>query len=153
MNEGFRHKIARLAANSRIRGGYARFHRRYDTALSITERLLGGAVYVASLAVVVCMLLYSGFDSGAVDKKLLMRILYSAQAVFLVTIVFNLIFRFRATMRESLFIKRFADLAMLLTLVPVIWPHTSGPVDSVLHFLHSRYYLFAGLGIYSLAKI
>ncbi len=153
MNEGFRHKIARLAANSRIRGGYARFHRRYDTALSITERLLGGAVYVASLAVVVCMLLYSGFDSGAVDKKLLMRILYSAQAVFLVTIVFNLIFRFRATMRESLFIKRFADLAMLLTLVPVIWPHTSGPVDSVLHFLHSRYYLFAGLGIYSLAEI
>lgn len=140
--------------SGRLSGGrFARFRRRFDKTLEGVSSALGVLVYACSIAVVVCLLLYAGLEAGSVDKRMLMRVMYGAQTVFVFAIVFNLVVRFGRTMEESLFIKRFADVMVLLTVVPVVWPHSSGQIENVLQFFHSRYFLFTGLGIYSLAEL
>jgi len=57
--------------------------RRYDGIIQACSGTLAVLVYVAAAAAPVCLLLYWGFDSSALDKRLLMRLLYGAQAVFL----------------------------------------------------------------------
>lgn len=140
-------------AATRWRGRLARLRVRYDGATGLASRLLGAGVYVAAVATAVCLALYGGFDSSAMDRRILMRMLYGAQALFVAAIVFNLTFRFRATLRDSLWLKRVADMLMLLTIIPVLWPHGSGPVTGVLHFMHSRYFLFSAMGVYALAEL
>lgn len=120
-------------------------------------RGIGGAfavlVFVASVAALTALIIYGGFDDGSVSRKVLRRILATSQTVFLAAIVFNLVFRFREVFRSSHLIKRIADVAMLLTLVPLIWPHGSGIFSELLHFLHNRYFTYSVLGMYSVAEI
>lgn len=130
-----------------------RLRRRFTDTADIISRILGVCVFVASLGVVVSLLLYAGFETDSLDKQLLMRLLYGAQTVFVTAIIFNLIFRFRATMRESRRLKRIADILVLLTIIPVLWPADGMGAASALQFLHSKYFLFAGLGIYSTAEL
>ncbi len=153
MNEGLRHIIRHIVADSKRRGRFVRLRRRFTDTADTLSRILSIIVFVASLCVVVSLLLYAGFETGSVDKRMLMRVLTGAQITFVVSIAFNLLFRFRATMRESRFVKRLADLLVLLTIVPALWPCHSETLPSVLHFLHSRYFLFAGLGIYATAEV
>ena len=153
MNRGIRNILSRIAGRRHRHGLPARLRLRYEGVTGRCAGILGALVYVAAAMVPVCLLLYGGFDSSALDRRLLMRLLYIAQGVFLASIIFNIVFRFRATWRDSLIVKRIADGIMLLTLIPLLWPHTSGPVSDVLHFMHSRWFLFTGLGIYALAEL
>lgn len=148
-NEGFKRLLHRIAATSRLRGRVARFTRRYTDTVNTVSRVLAVGVYIASVAVLVCLLLYAGFDRSAFDRHILMRIIYGSQAVFVAYVLFNAIFRFSDSFRGRIFTKRIFDLVLLLTLVPVIWPHSGG----LLHFFHSRYWLFTGLAVYAVAEI
>lgn len=120
-------------------------------------RAIGSAlavmVFVASVAALTALIIYSGFDAGSVSRIVLRRILAASQTVFLTAIVFNLVFRFRDVFWSSHIIKRIADMAMLLTVVPLIWPHGSGLFGVVLHFLHNSYFTYSVLGVYSIAEI
>lgn len=120
-------------------------------------RVVGGTmsvlVFVASVAALSALIIYGGFDAGSVSRKVLRRILGASQTIFLISIIFNLVFRFKESFRSSHIIKRIADLAMLLTLVPLIWPHGSGLPGELLHFLHNRYFVYGVLGLYSMAEI
>ncbi|MCM1067561.1 MAG: potassium transporter [Muribaculaceae bacterium] len=143
-----------MAADARLHGRMARISRRYSDVVGACLTGGGIAVYVASAAVVTGLVLYGGFDSSTLDRHLLMRGFHIAQGLFIAYILFNIIFGFKSWWRDSLFVKRIAAGLMLLTLIPVIFPHTAGtPVDSIWHFLHSRWFLFTGLGVYSLAEL
>lgn len=142
-----------LAAASRRRGRFARFKHRWHGLLQAIGIVLSSCVYIAAIVVPVCLLLYAGFDTDALNKLLLLKLLGYAQCIFITNVLFSLIFRYKQTLHDSLFIKRAADVLLLLTLIPVLFPHGAGPVGNVLHWLHSRYFLFTGLGIYSLAEL
>ena len=152
MNEGFRHMKSRIRKHTDFRERLARSNRSVTVAVDTAGTVCGAGVYIAALAVLVALPLYAGFDTDALDKRMLMRVLHGAQCMFIVSILFNLLFRFRRTVTDSLFFKRCADLLVLFTLVPLLWPYP-GSGDSLMHFLRSRYFLFCGLGIYSIAEI
>lgn len=153
MSEGF-FRSRRLRAwfgwpradRRRLSYRFGKFTRGIGAVLSVL-------VFVASVAALAALIIYGGFDSGAVSRTVLRRILGGSQAVFLAAIIFNMVFRFKEAFRASHIIKRVADVAMLLTVVPLIWPHGSGPVESLLQFLHSRYFVYIVLGVYSMAEI
>ncbi|MDE6563833.1 MAG: potassium transporter [Muribaculaceae bacterium] len=136
----------RRADRRRLAYRFGKFTRGVGAAFSVL-------VFVASVAALAALIIYGGFDSGSVSRTVLRRILVGSQAVFLISIVFNLVFRFKESFRASHIIKRTADVAMLLTVIPLVWPSGPGPVDSVLHFLHSRYFIYTVLGLYSVAEI
>lgn len=110
-------------------------------------------VFAASLAALTALIIRSGFDSRSVSRAVIIRILGTAQTVFLASIVFNLVFRFGSVYSHSHILKKIFDGAMLLTVVPLIFPHHSDTLGNVLHFFHSRYYVYAVLALYSLAEI
>lgn len=153
MKRGIRKYALQRAAVERLRGRMARLRKRYDGVIDTSADVIEVLVYVAAAAVPVCLLLYGGFDSSALDRRVLMRVLYASQAIFVFSILFNLTFRFKAMRRDSLAVKRIADGVMLLTIIPILWPHAPEGVAAFFRFLHSRSFLFTGLGIYSLAEL
>ena len=108
--------------------------------------MLSVAVYAAAAVCPVIMLVYAGYDSDAVDRRLLLRILGVAQGVFLTDLIFNLVFRFRRTLEESRAVRRVAE-AILADADTRTLPTTAGETcGEVLHFFHSRGFLFAAPG-------
>lgn len=138
MKEGLLKRIKRFFSRPEVRGGITRSRRSFASATDVIARILSSFVYIASLACAVVILVYAGFDSNAVDRHLLLTVMHGCQAVFVLTVLFNIIFRYKATMRDSLLFKRLADILVLLTALPV---------------LQNRYFLFAALGLYSVAEL
>ncbi len=153
MLEGFRHRQKFLLHASRLRGRVTRLRRRYDSAVERIARIFDLLVFIASIIALTSMLVYVGYDSGSVDRHLLLHVLHSVQAVFIAAVLYNLIFRLRRMFRESLFIRRFADILILLTLIPIFFPHCDGTHHQLIHFFHSTGFLFTCLTIYSIAEI
>ena len=152
MLEGFRHRQKFLLHASRLRGRVTRLRRRYDSAVERIARIFDLLVFIASIIALTSMLVYVGYDSGSVDRHLLLHVLHSVQAVFIAAVLYNLIFRLRRMFRESLFIRRFADILILLTLIPIFFPHCAGTHHQLIHFFHSTGFLFTCLTIYSIAE-
>ncbi len=153
MLEGLRRQIRLLSANTRFRGRLARVRRRYDGVVEGVASTLSIVVFVLSIACLTSMLVYVGYESGSIDRKVLMHVIHISQGVFIGTILFNVLFRLRKLLHDSLFVRRIADILVLLTLIPVIFPHGSGPTDEALHFLHSRGFQFTGLALYCIAEL
>ena len=153
MFERLRKGLRLLSRGSGFRGRVARTRRRYNGAVEFVARTLDVVVFVAAIVCVTCLLVYMGYDSGSVDRRMLIRLLHIAQGIFIGRVAFNVIFRLRRSWRESLFVKRAADMLILLTLIPLLFPHGDGPIGNILHFLHSRGFLFAGLTVYSVAEV
>lgn len=143
----------RKARLSRRMGRKARLQRNAGNISNGIAAAMQIAVYATAATALTAMLIYVGFENNAVDKRMLLRIIYCSQAVFVTNICFNLIFRFRQTMRDSKIISRVTDIIILLTLIPSFFPHPPHIAVNVLHFLHSRYFLFTGIGLCSVAEL
>ena len=117
MNEGsFSRFISRLTGSRRLAARIERFTVRYRKAVDVSASVLSVSVYAASAAVLVLLLLYNGFDHDTIDKRLIVRLLYVCQGVFLTNIFFNIIFRPGHTLRQNRILRRIPDTIMILTL-------------------------------------
>lgn len=152
MFNNIREKIRLLSLGSTVRGRVSRLRRRYDTLVEGISSVLGIVVFITSIGCITSMLVYVGYDSSDVDKQLLMKLIYIAQGIFIGAILFNIIFRLHNFLNESLFIRRFADILVLLTAIPLLFPHAEGAAEEALHFFHSRTFLFIGLSVYAVAE-
>ncbi len=152
MFEGLHKRLRLLSLGPRFRGRLTRLSRRYDGLVEGMAKVLGVVVFITSLVCLTALLIYVGYDSGSVDRKLLMHVLHISQGIFIGAILYNVVLRFRKFLGESLFIRRLADILILLTLIPVIFPHGDSQINESLHFLHSRGFLFTVLTLYSIAE-
>ena len=76
MLEGLRRQIRLLSANTRFRGRLARVRRRYDGVVEGVASTLSIVVFVLSIACLTSMLVYVGYDSGSIDRKVLMHVIH-----------------------------------------------------------------------------
>ena len=135
MRKGFERIEGRLLALvARARLARRRVAYRFGGIVERMSRVLSVLAFVAAVATVTSLLLYFGFDHTAVNRSLLRTVISMSQAVFLLAITYNVTFRFRNYWSNTRVVKRVADMAMLLTLIPVLFPHTSATL-SWLHFL------------------
>ena len=137
----------------RDRGKLLRISHRYNEAMGRVAQALGVAVFVTSIAVIVGLLIYIGFEHDRTDRSLILRILRIGQLVFLTSVLFNWCFRFKQTLSESLWLKRIIDILLIITVVPLVFPHMGSSTGSMWHFLRSNYLFFSGVGIYALAEV
>ncbi len=128
------------------------FQRRFEFFSTTAYRWIGILVFITAVACITCLILYGGFDGRDIDRHKLRHILSVCQSVFILNILFCSIFRFRDTWIRSHWVRRLADISVLFTVIPALWPHTSGELGSFIHFFHSRYYLYSILGLYSIAE-
>ncbi len=126
-----------------------RTHRRAGT-LRVIAVCLDVLTVLASLACLVSIAIYGGFDSGVVSFNDVSSLLRGCQAVFVVNLLFNLIFRFRAAVGEMRPLQWVINVAVLLMLIPSVWAR---PVHPWLPWLASvawsRFTLVAVLGVYA----
>lgn len=151
MSEGHSDKLRRRLIRRRraVSESLFRMGVRFDKTVSGIGILMSVLVFVAAVAVIAALLVYGGFDGRSVSRAVIRKTLVTSQIVFIAAIVFNWTFRFRHTARNSHPVKRIADLLMLFTLVPLLWP---GGVFGI-HFCGSRYLLYPVLALYSVAEL
>ncbi|MBD5175714.1 MAG: potassium transporter [Bacteroidales bacterium] len=130
-----------------------RWRARFAGVVDFGSRAIGVLVFVMSVAVIVALAVYGGFENDAFDKRIVLRLLRWAQGVFVFSILFNLVLRFRRTMTETRFVKRVADVMVLLTLLPALLKTPDSAGGTIIHVLAHRYFLFSALGVFSIAEV
>lgn len=133
---------------------YLRFTNQFRALIKITGSVLSVLTVLASVACLTCILVYFGFDHTSHEWKAIHRIVRGCQIMFIVNIIFNLVLNFKNTVKETKWIKWAVDIALLVTLLPLIYPRPEHPWIHWLNtFLYSRKFLFTVLLAYSVTDI
>ncbi|MBD5186110.1 MAG: potassium transporter [Bacteroidales bacterium] len=134
--------------------GLTRFSHRFSTVLNPLGSVLGWLSVVAAVACLVAMTVYVGFDHRSQDLRLLMHVIRMSQATFLITLLFRLVFDFRRYCAGRDTLGRCVDLILLLTLLPLLYPHPARPwIPWLSTVVYSRVTLFVILGGYSAVQL
>ncbi|MDE6207769.1 MAG: potassium transporter [Muribaculaceae bacterium] len=152
MHSSHLHPIAWLRRLRPKTASVARMRLRFRGTADRISAFMNLVVYLTAVVAVTAMLVYAGFEDDTIDRRLVIHVLQGAQIVFIVNVLFNLTFRTKAFFRDSLIISRVADFAILLTLIPLIFPHGSGIFEPVVHIMHNKYFLFSILAFYAVAE-
>lgn len=105
---------------------------------------------LAAAATLIAITLYGGFDSTVIPFSAVCPWLRACQGIFIANILFNLIFRFKATVSGTRPFRWAIDLLMLATLVPLLTTHGEHSAPSLLHtLLYSRMTFVIVMGLYS----
>lgn len=143
-----RHKLERLRHAATAR--YNLFTFRFSSAIARISDAAYIAAGVASLGTLILLTLHFGFDTTPETDAKTKIALRFFQAVFIFNVSFNLIFRFRKTLRDTRWLKWIVDIAVLTTLLPLLYPHPEHPWIPVLErILYSNAFMFSAIGAYS----
>ena len=133
-----------------VRHGYLRLTSHFLRALNSVSGVLGIATVIASVVCLTALIVYGGFDHTPQDAKLIFRILRACHITFIVTVLFNFLLIPAQTFRQARIIKWIMDGAILLSLLPLAYPHPEHPWIPILEkILYSRGFLVSVLAAYS----
>lgn len=152
MARGLRQAFASRIRTLRFRFG--QFTHEFSGAISAGSAVLNVAAIVASVLCLVVMVVLGGYDHTPSELHLIRNILRVVQGVFLVNILFNLILRLRATVRDSRIVKWIVEAGVLLTLLPLLYPHPAHPwIPWLERVLYSPYFLNTVLAAYAIVEL
>lgn len=151
MND-FRNKLRRrwqIVSHS-----YMRFISRFTFMIKRGGDILGIITFIAAVLCVAGIIVYFGFDHSTGEWKGLLRTVRAARIIFLVNVIYSLTLNLRTTLRQNRIFKWIVDIAVLVTLLPLLYPRPEHPWIPVLeHILYSRKFIFAILSVYSVMVI
>ncbi len=147
--------IARIKAKASV--ALIRFEegrRRFRNTISVVGTILKILTFIGSIATAVSMIILVGYEHTPVEYAKTLMIVRAVQSVFLANIIFNLVFRFRVTLKESRILKWIADTMVITTLLPLIYPHPAHSWIPILErILYSDIFLFGVILAYSIVEI
>ena len=137
-----------------LRMGYGRFTLHFHSAIRTGSGVLAVATPVAALMCLTCLVVYFGFDHNPTDARRLVSLMRVAQGVFLANVIYGLVLCFRKTLQTNRIIKWIVDIAVLVSLLPLMYPRPDHPwlpwLEAV---LYSRAFLFGVLTAYSVVEL
>lgn len=138
----------------RATAGWARFTRHFRLGIRYISGALGVCTYVAALACVVALMLLVGFEHTTSTRNSIHIVLRVIQGIFLTRIIFDLTFRFSDTVHNTRVFKWIVDAGVMLSLLPLLYPHPEHPwIPWLEQALYSPYMLYGVLGTYSLTEL
>ena len=124
------------------------------SALRLGRTILEVIAFVASVVCITAMIVYVGFDHNHTTLIHIRRVLKGCQILFLVNIIYGLLFTFKETRRENRPVKWTVDTAMLVTLLPLCYPHPEHPWIPILEkVMYSDKVLMILLLVYSMVTV
>lgn len=133
---------------------YGRFLQHFTAILRRIAKLLRGLTMVMAVLCLSILVIFSGFDLDLKQALHLRHFLRFVQGLYIFNILYNITFRYRSTVKDTRLLKWIVDSAVLLTLLPWIYPRPVHPwiplLDSV---LYSGYFLYGVLAAYSVVEI
>ena len=122
-----------------------------------TDGLSTGLLILSAIASVVCLVslvIHAGYDHTDEEIIAIRHVLRWVQGIFLCNVLFNLIFRFRETLRDTKLVKWLVDIAMLVTLIPRLYPHPANPwLPWLEQILYSNKLLYLIMTAYSIVTL
>lgn len=136
------------------RSGLDKFRRRFAGGIRVATGLLSVVTVVAAIVCLTCFTVYIGYEHDARDYNTLRLILRVVQGIFVANILFNLVFNFRHTIKDSRVIKWVVDIGVLLSVLPWLYPHPAHPWIPILErVMYSNYFLYPVMAAYSVVEV
>lgn len=135
-----------------LRNAAYRFGVRFSRGVDVAARIIGVAVFAAALVALTSIVIYVGFEHETVNRRLLRSLIRGSQWIFIGAAMFGAIFRNTVLSHRGGWVKRMCDVALLTTILPVIFPQI-GALPPPWNFMGLRSYYFAIVGIYSVAEV
>jgi Trk-type K+ transport system membrane component len=133
---------------------YLRFTSRFVPAIRLGGNVLGVLTFIASLICLSGLIVKFGFDHSPANIKRLTTILHGCQILFIVNIIYRFTLQFRQTIRRTRLVKWIVDIAVFLTLFPLLYPHPAHPLFPLLDaIIYSKPLLYIILGAYCIVDI
>lgn len=109
---------------------------------------------IASAMCLTILTVHVGFDHSTDEFRRLHNLIRLTQGIFITNVLFNIIFNFKATFRNSRIIKWIVDIAILITILPWIYPHPANPwIPWLEALLYSNKFLYSVLAAYSVVML
>lgn len=126
-------------------------HKRVSHAMATTLKYMKVVTWIAALICIVLLTVYVGFDHLPSSVMWLRLGLRFIQCLFLVNITVDLLWGKHSYTRYTSLIMWIVRGAMLLTFLPLVYPHPLNPwIPFLERFLYSRYFLYGAMSGYSL---
>lgn len=140
-------RLRELLKAVRIR--YKKFRLHFATTLRVAATILDSFTLIASLLCIVSLIIYIGFDHSSTETQIIRRLLHVSQTIFIWDVIYELLFN-RKGMR---LIKWIVDIGIMLTVIPVIYPHPEHPwFPFLIDILYSRWFFFPVIGAFSIVR-
>ncbi len=137
-----------------VRGNFDRFIHRSTTAIRFGGGVLSTLAFIGAVVCIVCFTVYTGFNHSEHELLEIRRILRWIQGVFILRVVYDLVLRFKSSVKKAGVVRWVVDAIMLLTLLPWVYPRPAHPWIGWLDaFLYSRAFLFSALAAYSVVTV
>ena len=136
-----------------LRQSYLRITARSVPALRLGGNILGITAFCASLVCLTSLIIYFGFEHTSAGLRHLQRIIRGCQWIFILHVLYGLL-PSRSPRPKGRAVKWIVDTAVLLTLLPLLYPHPHHPWIPVLEqVLYSNRFLFPIMGAYCVVDI
>lgn len=136
-----------------LRNSYLRFSARFVPAIRLGGNILGITTFIASLGCLTALIIYFGFEHTPVGLRNLQRIIRACQWIFIINIIYDLL-PVRRKRPKARAVKWIVDSAVLLTLLPLLYPHPDHPwIPFLEQILYSNKFLFSIMGAYCVVDI
>lgn len=123
-------------------------------AIRVTTGILAVTTFVMAVACVLFLITYAGYDHEPSRLRAIMRFLHIIQGVFAFNVVFNLVFNTRSTFRDTKAFKWIVDIAILTTLLPLLYPEPDKPwIKWLADVLYSNRYFMIVMFCYAVVDI
>lgn len=157
MDESPRHKADAGRWHNRLRRlrfRYARFTHHFSVVIRNISSVSEFVSTIAAACCLIILVIYFGYDNSETTLMLHRRLLRIIQGLFIFNVGFNLIFNLRVTLRSTKTLKWIVDIAVLLTLLPWLYPHPVNPwIPTLDKILYSNAFLFSILTAYSIVEL
>lgn len=146
---------ARLAALlKRFIAAFRRMTHRFVTVIRRASVTINALSVAAAIALLAAMVVYMGYEHSVHDLLLLRSVIRGAQIVFLADILFSAIFIPRQPTDRSRVVKTVVETAMLVTLLPLLYPRPDHPwIPWLDTLLYSRRFLYPVLAAYAIVEV
>ncbi len=146
--------IARIKRNIRlVIFRYGLFLHHFARTIEVCGKTISVLAVLSALTCIVSFVLLAGYDHQPSDRNLLHGLINTAQTVFAVQVVYNLVFKFKSQVKTSPVVKFFTDAAILSTGYTLVFAQPAHPVFPLLsHLIYSRWYINIVLLAYSVME-
>lgn len=150
-----KHFIHRLRNRAHHAGIYWEKQLRHSiNAIRAITNVLAVITFAAGVACVLFLITYAGYDHEPERIRTIFHFLHVIQGIFAFNVIFNLVFNTRKTFRDTKAIKWIVDIAILSTLLPLMYPEPENPwIKWLATLLYGNKYFLITMFCYAVVDI
>ncbi|MDE6316903.1 MAG: potassium transporter [Muribaculaceae bacterium] len=129
---------------------YNRFVIAFQPGIRFFAYVLDVLAFIAAVVCIVSGTVFVGFEHEASEAGKLNGVIRGCQIIFILKVLFGLLLTARENRRNSRLLKWIVDIAILVTLPALIYPHPEKPWIPVLEqVLYNRWFIYTIVGAYA----